>query len=233
MNRNKAKGMKSIQLNGTWLRHLEAEFQKPYLIDLRKKLLEALATTGFYPASNKIFRALNETPLHRVKVVVLGQDPYHGPEQAEGLSFSVPRGIPVPPSLKNIYKELQDDLGIAPATHGNLLEWAQRGVLLLNSVLTVAPGLAGSHRNLGWEHFTDAVLATVSREQESVVFLLWGKFAQQKRSLIDEKKHLVLLAPHPSPLSAYQGFFGCRHFSLANSFLEDNGLLPIPWQLSN
>lgn len=224
--------MSRIQLHDTWLRHLEAEFQKPYLIELRKKLVESAATTGYYPSSKHIFRALNETPLPRVKVVILGQDPYHGPGQAEGLSFSVPHGIPIPPSLKNIYKELQEDLGIAPAPHGHLLEWAKRGVLLLNSVLTVAPGQAASHRHLGWETFTDAVLATVSREQPAVAFLLWGKFAHLKRGLIDEKKHLALLAPHPSPLSAYQGFLGCRHFSLANAFLEDNGLLPIPWQLS-
>ena len=179
--------MKSIQLNESWLRHLEGELQKPYMIGLRKRLVEVQSTTGFYPAANQIFRAMNETPLHRVKVVILGQDPYHGIHQAEGLSFSVPRGIPVPPSLKNIYKELQDDLGVSPASHGNLLEWAHRGVLLLNTVLTVAPGMAGSHRNLGWELFTDAVLTVVSREQPSVVFLLWGKFAHQKIGLIDEK----------------------------------------------
>ncbi len=225
-------GIHRIQLHETWLSHLEAEFHQPYMVQLRKNLVESATNTGFFPDAKHLFRALNETPLPRVKVVILGQDPYHGPHQAEGLAFSVPRGIPVPPSLKNIFKELHEDLGIAPAPHGHLLEWANRGVLLLNSVLTVAPGQAGSHRNLGWDAFTDAVLSTVSREQSAVAFLLWGKFAQQKRGLINEKKHLALLAPHPSPLSAYQGFFGCRHFSLANAFLQDNGLEPIPWQLS-
>jgi len=229
---NLGMGMHRIKLIDSWLCHLEPEFQQPYMIALRKKLVEASQETGFFPKSNHIFRALNETPLHRVKVVILGQDPYHGPNQAEGLSFSVPRGSPIPPSLKNIYKELYEDLGIVPAKHGHLLEWAQRGVLLLNSVLTVAPGQAGSHRDFGWERFTDQVLSVISREQPSVVFLLWGKFAHQKKVHIDEKKHLALLAAHPSPLSAYQGFFGCRHFSQANVFLEDNGFLPIPWQLS-
>ena len=224
--------MNQIHIDESWLRHLKPEFQKPYVVQLRQKLLESKASTGFYPKSAQIFRALNETPLPRVKAVILGQDPYHGPGQAEGLSFSVPKGVPQPPSLKNIFKELQDDLGVVPPTHGHLLEWAQRGVLLLNSILTVAPNQAGSHRNLGWETFTDAILTTISRERKNVVFLLWGKFAHQKKALIDERKHLVLTAPHPSPLSAYQGFLGCRHFSQTNSFLEDNGILPIPWQLS-
>jgi uracil-DNA glycosylase len=224
--------MNQIHIDESWLRHLKPEFQKPYVVQLRQKLLESKASTGFYPKSAQIFRALNETALPRVKAVILGQDPYHGPGQAEGLSFSVPKGVPQPPSLKNIFKELQDDLGVVPPTHGHLLEWAQRGVLLLNSILTVAPNQAGSHRDLGWETFTDAILTTISRERKNVVFLLWGKFAHQKKALIDERKHLVLMAPHPSPLSAYQGFFGCRHFSQTNSFLEDNGILPIPWQLS-
>jgi len=224
--------MNQIHIDESWLRHLKPEFQKPYVVQLRQKLLESKASTGSYPKSAQIFRALNETPLPRVKAVILGQDPYHGPGQAEGLSFSVPKGVPQPPSLKNIFKELQDDLGVVPPTHGHLLEWAQRGVLLLNSILTVAPNQAGSHRNLGWETFTDAILTTISRERKNVVFLLWGKFAHQKKALIDERKHLVLMAPHPSPLSAYQGFLGCRHFSQTNSFLEDNGILPIPWQLS-
>jgi uracil-DNA glycosylase len=225
-------GMNRIKLIDSWLCHLEPEFKQPYMIELRKKLVQAGQETGFFPDSKHIFRALNETPLHRVKVVILGQDPYHGPNQAEGLSFSVPKGIPAPPSLKNIFKEMHEDLGILPPNHGHLLEWAQRGVLLLNSVLTVAPGQAGSHRLFGWERFTDRVLSIISQEQASVAFLLWGKFAHQKKTIIDEKKHLVLTAAHPSPLSAYQGFFGCRHFSQANSFLEDNGALPIPWQLS-
>jgi uracil-DNA glycosylase len=224
--------MNQIHIDESWLRHLKPEFQKPYMIQLRQNLLESKASSGFYPKSAQIFRALNETHLPRVKAVILGQDPYHGPGQAEGLSFSVPKGMPPPPSLKNIFKELQDDLGIVPPTHGHLLEWAHRGVLLLNSILTVAPNQAGSHRDLGWETFTDAILTTISRERKTVVFLLWGKFAHQKKALIDERKHLVLTAPHPSPLSAYQGFLGCRHFSQANSFLEDNGILPIPWQLS-
>jgi uracil-DNA glycosylase len=184
-----------------------------------------------YPPSPKIFAALDATPFDAVEVVILGQDPYHGPGQAHGLCFSVPPGVPVPPSLDNIFKEIQRDLGIARPDHGCLLPWAQRGVLLLNAVLTVEEGRAGSHQGKGWEGFTDHVIDTLAREREGLVFMLWGSYAQAKGKLIDARRHCVLRAPHPSPLSAHRGFIGCAHFSKANRWLEGRGAKPIDWSL--
>ena len=184
-----------------------------------------------FPTGANWFRALDLTPLDRVRVVILGQDPYHGPGQAHGLCFSVPEGVRPPPSLINIYKELESDLGITRPAHGFLEHWAKQGVLLLNSVLTVEMGQAASHRDRGWERFTDAVIRLVNAKDEPVIFMLWGSYAQKKASFVDTSRHLVLKAPHPSPLSAHSGFLGCRHFSKANAFLESRGLAPIDWAL--
>jgi len=192
---------------------------------------EKAAKKVIYPHSSNWFRAFELTPLASVKVVILGQDPYHGPNQAHGLCFSVQPGVPVPPSLVNIYKELASDVGFTPVQHGFLEAWAKQGVLLLNTALTVEQGNAASHRGKGWEHFTDRAIETVSRHAEPSVFLLWGSHARQKKSLIDTSRHLVLESPHPSPLSAHRGFFGNRHFSKANQFLEAQGRAPIAWQL--
>ena len=185
-----------------------------------------------YPPGARIFAALDSTPFDRVKVVILGQDPYHGLGQAHGLCFSVPHGILVPPSLANIYREIERDLGIAPPRHGCLDAWAGQGVLLLNAVLTVERGQAGSHQNKGWEYFTDACIEALDREREHLVFLLWGSYAQAKGRLIDGKRHRILKAPHPSPLSAHRGFLGCGHFSSTNQYLEETGQTPIDWQLA-
>jgi uracil-DNA glycosylase len=178
-----------------------------------------------------IFNALNSTPLDSVKVVILGQDPYHGPGQAHGLSFSVPRGVPVPPSLQNIYKELESDLGLMPPAHGDLSSWARQGVLLLNAVLTVEAHKAGSHQGQGWEQFTDRVVSVINDTKDGVVFMLWGSYAQKKGAVIDRSRHLVLTAPHPSPLSAYRGFLGCLHFSQCNEYLQSQGTAPIDWRV--
>ncbi|MCL4160145.1 UNVERIFIED_CONTAM: hypothetical protein GTU68_039870 [Idotea baltica] len=180
---------------------------------------------------NDVFAALNMTSLDETKVVIIGQDPYHGSNQAHGLSFSVPNGVATPPSLSNIYKELKTDLNCSIPVHGNLLTWAQQGVLLLNSVLTVEHALAGSHQHKGWELFTDQIVSLINQHTHHCVFLLWGAYAQKKGSSIDKSKHLVLQAPHPSPLSAYRGFFGCRHFSIANDYLQRNGRNAIDWQI--
>ena len=198
------------------------------------EFLRAQKTAGkvIYPPGARIFAALDSTPFDRVKVVILGQDPYHGPGQAHGLCFSVPHGIPVPPSLANIYREIERDLGIAPPRHGCLDAWAGQGVLLLNAVLTVERGQAGSHQNKGWEYFTDACIEALDREREHLVFLLWGSYAQAKGRLIDGKRHRILKAPHPSPLSAHRGFLGCGHFSSTNQYLEETGQTPIDWQLA-
>lgn len=182
-----------------------------------------------FPRGSQIFNALNSTPLHNVNVVILGQDPYHGPGQAHGLCFSVPDALRIPPSLQNIFRELHDDIGVAIPASGNLERWASQGVLLLNAVLTVEAGRAGSHANRGWEQFTDCVIGTVNRECDKVVFMLWGSYAQKKGALIDRNKHCVLTAPHPSPLSAHRGFLGCKHFSRANTFLAENGMQAIDW----
>jgi len=214
-----------------WKKILWEEFQSPYFSELKEFLLEETASRTIYPPGLQIFNAFQHTPFDRVKVVILGQDPYHGAGQAHGLCFSVPPGIKAPPSLVNIFKELQSDLGIAIPAHGNLESWADQGVLLLNATLTVRATEAGSHQNRGWETFTNAVIGKISREKTNVVFLLWGRYAQAKESLVDGEKHMVLKAAHPSPFSAYNGFFGCQHFSKANSFLEQKGMEKVNWTL--
>ena len=220
-----------VNLHPSW-HELSDELQQPYMSELGHFLADERARgRDIFPAQADWFRALELTPLDQVRVVILGQDPYHGEGQAHGLCFSVPPGVRPPPSLANIFKELRSDLGIEPSGHGFLEHWASQGVLLLNSVLTVAMGQAGAHRERGWERFTDAVVRLVNAKAEPVVFMLWGNYAQKKASFVDETRHLVLRAPHPSPLSAYSGFFGCRHFSKANAFLESHGREPIDWAL--
>jgi len=222
----------AVKLHESWKKPLLPEFGSPYMAALRQFLLDEKAKgRRIFPKGSEYFRALDLTPLDKVRVVILGQDPYHGEGQAHGLCFSVRPGVRTPPSLVNIYKELQSDLGIAPARHGFLEHWAEQGVLLLNSVLTVQMANAASHQGKGWEKFTDAIIRLVNEKTEPVVFMLWGSYAQRKASFVDTRRHLVLKAPHPSPLSAHSGFFGCRHFSLANSFLESKGLPPIDWAL--
>ena len=221
-----------VKLDESWRVALQKEFDSPYMHDLKAFLLrEKQQGKMIFPRGPEWFRALNLTPLGSVRVVILGQDPYHGPGQAHGLCFSVRKGVRVPPSLVNIYKEMQSDLGIPPAHHGNLTHWAKQGVLLLNSVLTVVQGNAASHQKRGWERFTDAVIACVNEQKTPVVFMLWGSYAQKKAAFVDTSRHLVLKAPHPSPLSAHNGFFGGHYFSKANQFLEEHGLKPIDWRL--
>ncbi|MDF9433590.1 MULTISPECIES: uracil-DNA glycosylase [Chromohalobacter] len=219
-------------LPDSWQHHLGPEFDAPYMQALRDFLArEKAARKVIYPHSAHWFRAFELTPLDQVRVVILGQDPYHGPHQAHGLCFSVRPGIPAPPSLQNIYKELAQDVDVTPVPHGFLETWARQGVLLLNSVLTVEQGNAGAHRGQGWETFTDRAIQVVNEQCEGVVFLLWGSYAQKKAAFVDRQKHLVLHAPHPSPLSAHRGFFGQRHFSQANAFLSARGRQGIDWQL--
>jgi uracil-DNA glycosylase len=221
-----------IQLEPSWKDRLLPEFEKPYMDQLKSFLrTQAAAKKKIFPRGTEYFAALNHTPFDKVKVVILGQDPYHGPGQAHGLCFSVRPGVDVPPSLKNIYKEMKNDLGIEQPAHGYLQSWADQGVLLLNATLTVEAGRAGSHQNKGWEQFTDAVIDHLNREREGLVFVLWGSYAQKKGEFIDTKKHLVLKGPHPSPLSAHRGFFGCRHFSKINEYLKSRGQTPIDWRL--
>lgn len=220
------------KLEESWKAVLADEFQKPYMHDLKAFLQqERKAGNVFYPPGPLIFNALNSTPFDQVKVVILGQDPYHGPGQAHGLSFSVPQGVQIPPSLQNIYKELKADLGIPIASHGNLEHWARQGVLLLNATLTVRAGQAASHHNKGWERFTDAIIHALNERREGLVFVLWGRNAQEKAKFIDRKRHHVLTAAHPSPLSASNGFFGSRPFSKINQILEAIGQKPIDWAL--
>ena len=227
-----AEADRKVQLEPSWQAVLQQEFTKPYMQELRTFLLqEKQAGKAVYPPGPQIFNALNSTPLPDVKVVLLGQDPYHNPGQAHGLCFSVLPGVTPPPSLVNIYKELQRDLGITPAAHGCLQHWAAQGVLLLNAVLTVERSKPASHQGKGWETFTDRVIELVNRECESVVFMLWGSYAQRKGAFIDRQRHCVLTAPHPSPLSAHRGFFGCGHFVAANEYLESKGKEPIDWRL--
>jgi uracil-DNA glycosylase len=218
----------------SWQADLQNEFEQPYMQDL-KIFLRSEKDQGkiIYPHSSNWFHALETTGLDNVKVVILGQDPYHQPNQAHGLCFSVLPGIKTPPSLVNIYKELKTDLGIEPANHGYLESWAKQGVLLLNAVLTVEDSNANAHQGKGWEQFTDRVISTVNERCDNVVFMLWGGYAQKKGAVIDEKKHLVLKAPHPSPLSAHRGFLGCRHFSQANTYLKQHDKFEINWQLSD
>ncbi len=214
-----------------WKKILMEEFQSLRFNELKEFLVEETLSKTIYPPGKLIFNAFQHTPFDNVKVVILGQDPYHGTGQAHGLSFSVPPGIKPPPSLVNIFKELQNDLGIPKPANGNLESWADQGVLLLNATLTVRAGEAGSHQNQGWETFTNSVIEKISQQKSKVVFLLWGKFAQAKESLVDGDKHLVLKAAHPSPFSAYKGFLGCGHFSKANNYLEKNGIDPVNWSL--
>lgn len=222
----------AIALHPSWKDALLAEFASPYMEALRQFLVtEKSAGKRIYPKGAEWFRALDLTPLDKVRVVILGQDPYHGEGQAHGLCFSVKPGVRPPPSLVNIYKEIESDLGIRPVTHGFLELWAEQGVLLLNSVLTVEKGLPASHQGKGWERFTDAIIRLVNARDTPVVFMLWGNYAQRKAGFVDAKKHLVLKAAHPSPFSAHNGFLGCKHFSKANAFLTSKGLPPIDWAL--
>ncbi len=222
-----------VQIEESWKAALSAEFRKPYFAEVVRFLKnEKLSGRTIFPPGKLIFNAFNTTPISNVKVVILGQDPYHNPGQAHGLSFSVPHGVPAPPSLVNIFKEQHTDLGIPIPKHGNLGKWAQQGVLMLNASLTVEINKPMSHSKIGWHLFTDAVIKTISDQKDGVVFMLWGSFAKSKQELIDKAKHLILTAAHPSPLSAHNGFMGCRHFSKANEWLLQKGLTPIDWNLN-
>ncbi|HSX60076.1 MAG TPA: uracil-DNA glycosylase [Tahibacter sp.] len=221
-----------LKLEPSWKERVGNYFDRPDMQALSEFLRNELRGGKIvFPPPKQIFAALDATPFDAVKVVILGQDPYHGPGQAHGLCFSVQPGVPVPPSLRNMYVELQRDLGFVPPRHGCLTRWAEQGVLLLNAVLTVEQGLAGSHQGKGWEGFTDSVIEALNREREHLVFLLWGSYAQAKGKLIDGRRHLVLKAPHPSPLSAHRGFIGCGHFSAANDYLVKHGMAPVDWTL--
>ena len=223
---------REIKLHSQWREVIGGEFDKDYMQSLREFLLQRKQQGAvIYPPTNQWFSALNTTPFEDVRVVVLGQDPYHGVGQAHGLCFSVTPGIKVPPSLANIYKEIKSDLGIDQPNHGCLISWAQQGVLLLNATLTVEDGCAGAHQGKGWEQFTDEIIKAVNQKREGVVFMLWGSYAQKKSIMIDSSRHLILKSVHPSPLSAYRGFFGCGHFSAANHYLQERGVKPIDWQL--
>ena len=220
-----------VKIEASWKEILKSEFNKPYFQQIPQHLkIEKAQGKIIYPPGSLIFNAFNTTPFDKVKVVILGQDPYHGPGQAHGLCFSVPNGIAPPPSLVNIFKELHEDIGVVIPDHGNLTHWAEQGVFLLNASLTVRAGEPMSHSKIGWAEFTDTVIKKISELKKNVVFLLWGKFAQEKKMLIGESNHLILKAAHPSPLSAHAGFFGCRHFSKTNQYLMHNGMDPIDWQ---
>lgn len=221
--------MKKVVIEKSWSERLRGEFSKDYFVKLVDFVEKEYSNKVIFPEQNNIFRAFDETPFEKVKVVILGQDPYHGVGQAEGLCFSVPEGVRMPPSLKNIFKEIKDDIGGEMPKNGNLEHWAKQGVLLLNSTLTVEAGKAGSHQKKGWEEFTDKVIKILDIERENLVFILWGNYAKKKGSLIDRERHLVLEAVHPSPFSAYNGFFGCQHFSKTNDYLKENGLDMIKW----
>ncbi len=218
-----------IQIRKNWFELLKDEFDKPYFKNLQSFLKDEYSRFQIYPAEEKVFNALNHVPLTKIKVVIIGQDPYHEPNQAQGLSFSVPEDVEIPPSLVNIMKEIEADLNIKCLTHGNLERWANQGVLLLNTVLTVRKGQANSHKDKGWETLTRKIIEIIGKRSQPIVFLLWGSHAQSFAPLI-QKQHLVLKAPHPSPLSAYRGFFGCKHFSKCNEFLIKNNQEPINWQ---
>lgn len=221
-----------VKIEESWKNALHKEFTKPYFLQIATHLKTEKATKAvIYPPGSLIFNAFNYTPFDKVKVVILGQDPYHGAQQAMGLSFSVPDGIQSPPSLVNIYKELKNDIGMPIPQTGNLTPWTKQGVLLINSILTVRANEAASHSKIGWMHFTDAVIRKLSDEKKGIVFLLWGKFAQGKQVLIDATKHHILKAAHPSPLSAHNGFWGCKHFSRTNELLIKQGIEPIDWKL--
>jgi uracil-DNA glycosylase len=219
-----------VTIEDSWKKVLGDEFEAPYFKDLSKTVRGAYLTRGpVYPPPKAVFRAFELCPFDQVKVVILGQDPYHGAGQAHGLSFSVEDGVRIPPSLQNIYKEIKDDLGLPIPETGDLTHWAKQGVLLLNATLTVEAGKPGSHQGIGWETFTDAVVKKLSEERRNLVFMLWGKYAEAKGAHVDESKHLILRAPHPSPFSAHSGFFGCKHFSKANAYLTTHGEKPIEW----
>lgn len=218
-------------IEASWKEVLIAEFQKPYFLQIKKTLIEERSKYQIYPPGKLMFNAFNQTPFERVSVVIIGQDPYHGPGQAHGLCFSVPDGTAQPPSLVNIFKEIHADLGITMPKTGNLEKWAKQGVLLLNAMLSVRQNSAGSHQKIGWETFTNEVIRTISNHKSGIVFLLWGKFAQEKGQLIDRTRHTILTAAHPSPFSAYNGFFGCRHFSKTNEILLKQGKQPIDWSI--
>jgi len=221
--------MVDVKIEQSWKEQLAPEFSKPYFKSLTDFVRKEYDTTRIYPKGSQIFNAFDKTTFDKVKVVILGQDPYHEPGQAHGLCFSVNDGIALPPSLQNIYKELQDDLGIPPRASGNLEHWAEQGVLLLNATLTVRAHQAGSHQNKGWEEFTDAVIHKIAEEKNHVVFILWGSYAQKKGAFIDPFNHLILKSAHPSPLSVYRGFFGSRPFSKTNNYLVKTGQIPIDW----
>jgi uracil-DNA glycosylase len=221
---------RKIHLEASWKSRLVSEFDQAYMLNLRQFLLGRKRSGSIiYPPGDRIFAAMDSTPFNEVRVVILGQDPYHGPGQAHGLCFSVRDGVAVPPSLVNIYKEIEQDLGSRPLASGNLQHWADQGVLLLNAVLTVERGRAGAHQGKGWEQFTDRIVSELNEGRDGLVFMLWGSYAMKKGAHIDRDRHLVLTAPHPSPLSAHRGFFGCRHFSRANAWLQQHGQEPICW----
>ena len=224
---------KMAAISNDWLAPLTPEFAKPYYRELYKKVKEEYATHMIFPPSNEVFSAFELTPLADVKVVILGQDPYHNVGQAHGLCFSVKPDVEIPPSLVNIYKELHDDLGCYIPNNGYLVKWAKQGVLMLNTVLTVRAHQANSHRGIGWEEFTNAAIRVLNEQDRPIVFILWGSPAQRKKEMLNNPKNLILEAPHPSPLSAYRGFFGSKPFSQTNAFLEKNGLTPIDWQIEN
>lgn len=219
----------NVQIEESWKKELAGEFDKEYFVKLTDFVRQEYATTTIYPPGRLIFNAFNLCPFNKTKVVILGQDPYHAPGQAHGLCFSVNDGIPYPPSLQNIFKEIQSDLGILPPATGNLTRWAEQGVLLLNATLTVRAHVAGSHQRKGWEEFTDAAIQRLATKRNHIVFILWGAYAQKKGAFIDRSRHLVLSSAHPSPLSAYHGFFGNKHFSRANEYLMQHGIAPIHW----
>ncbi|HAD19057.1 MAG: uracil-DNA glycosylase [Lachnospiraceae bacterium] len=220
-------------ITNDWTKPLAEEFKKPYYRQLYQTVLQEYRTRKIFPAADDIFNAFHLTPLSQVKVVILGQDPYHNDGQAHGLCFSVKPDVDIPPSLANIYKELQDELGLKIPNNGYLVKWAKQGVLLLNTVLTVRAHQANSHQGIGWEQFTDAVIRAVNQQDRPIVFLLWGGPARRKAAMLNNPKHLILEAPHPSPLSAYRGFFGCGHFKKTNEFLQSHGLEPIDWQIED
>lgn len=221
----------SPNLDTSWLKALSAEFKKEYFTKLKDFLENEKCNFKVYPPNDKIFAAFDATPFEKVKVVIIGQDPYHGADQANGLSFSVTKGVRIPPSLKNIYKELETDLGITLAEHGDLTKWAERGVLMLNAVLTVRAGQPGSHRNQGWEIFTDAAIKALSNQKSNLIFILWGNYARGKKHLIDIEKHHIIESVHPSPFAARNGFFGSKPFSKANEILKKHNLTPVDWEL--
>ena len=226
--------MAEVKLHPSWLNVLKDEFELPYMKNLKSFLLtQKQQGKVIFPKGENIFNALNSTPLEKVKVVIIGQDPYHGPNQAHGLCFSVNKGIAIPPSLKNIYKELHDDIGFQVPNHGNLQSWANQGVLLLNSVLTVNQSMAGSHQNKGWETFTDKIISELNQHHTHIVYMLWGSYAHKKGASINPNENLILKTVHPSPLSAHRGFFGCQHFSKCNKYLIENGIQPIDWKIKN